>query len=71
MNKALIAHYREDPNFRQMMKEMGTQRPVIPTWKPQDTRDENEKLIEDIKYASALQQGWDLLFQTLYGVRHD
>jgi hypothetical protein len=71
MNKALLAHYREDPNFRQLLKEILSARPIIPTWKPQETRDGNEKLIEDIKFASAFQQGWDLLFVTLNGVKND
>lgn len=69
MNKVLLNHYRGDPNFRQLMKELLANRPVVPTWKPQETQDGNAKVIEDIKFASALQQGWDLLYATLYGAK--
>lgn len=71
MDKALLASFRENHNFQQLMRSIHPHRPIVPTWKPQDTRDANEKLIEDIKYASAFQQGWDLLYATIMGVKHD
>lgn len=68
MNKVFLKHYRDDPTFRQMMREIFAEhRPVVSRWKPQATQDENVRLMEEIKFTQAQQQGFDLLHQILTG----
>jgi len=71
MNKVLLIHYREDPTFRKLMDEIRIEhRPVVSKWKPQGTQDENSRLMEEIKFTQAQQQGFDLLHQILTGETH-
>lgn len=72
MNSVLHKHYREDPNFRRLMLEIFEERrPTIPSWRPQETQDANAALMEEVKYASAMQQGFDLLYSILLGTHHN
>lgn len=71
MNMPLLKHYREDVNFRRLMEDLWKEnRPVIEQWNPQTTQDENARLLEQIKFSSAKQQGFDLLFTLLQGHRN-
>ena len=68
MNQPLLKHFRESLDFQRLMQEIRQeQRPVIQAWNPQATQDENARLLEEIKFSSALQQGFDLLFTILTG----
>lgn len=68
MNKTFLVHYREDRTFRKMMDEIRAEhRPVVAKWQPQATQDENARLLEEIKFSQAQQQGFDLLHQILTG----
>lgn len=63
----LIVQLRESLDFKTIMAELLTTRPLIPGYTPQKTRDETENLIEQIKHKSSMQQGWDLLYGQLMG----
>lgn len=68
MNKVFLHHFREDQTFRTLMRELYAEhRPVVVKWRPQPTQDENARLMEEIKFTQAQQQGFDLLHQILTG----
>lgn len=69
MSKDLIKQLRESPDFQIIMRDMLKYRPVVPTYKPQKTIDETANMVEQIKYSSAQQDGFDLLFSALTGNR--
>lgn len=69
MSKDLINQLRESRDFQVIMAEMLKVRPVVPTYKPQKTLDETANIMEQIKYSSAQQDGFDLLFSALTGKR--
>jgi len=71
MNIPILKHYREDRTFRQLMVELAAEhRPRVPQWRPQATQDDNVRLMEEIKFAQAQQQGFDLLHAILTGERN-
>ena len=49
------------------MEEMWKTRPIVPAFKIAKTKDEMELIVENIKYQSALRDGFDLLFARLTG----
>lgn len=63
----LLAKLRESAEFKQIMDELQRNRPVIPDYRPQATREETEYLVEKIKYQSGLRDGFDLLSKLLTG----
>lgn len=69
MSKDLIKQLRESHDFQVIMNDMLRYRPVVPTYKPQKTMDETANMFEQIKYSSAQQDGFDLLFSALTGNR--
>lgn len=69
MSKELIKQLRESHDFQVIMKDLLKHRPVVPTYKPQKTMDETANMLEQIKYSSAQQDGFDLLFSALTGNR--
>ncbi len=66
MNELLKA-LRESREFKIIMEGVKENRPIVPAYKPQKTIDETQNVIERIKYESARQEGFDLLYQTLTG----
>lgn len=66
-----IGQLRADPKFRLVLREVKKLRPVIPIYKPQETRDLEAQLLETIKYGTASQAGFDLLYLFLTGERND
>lgn len=65
----LLKALRESREFSIIMDGMKKDRPVIPSYRPQKTMDETSNVIETIKYQSAKQEGFDLLFQMLTGLK--
>ena len=66
MNDLLKAS-RESREFKIIMEGVKENRPIIPSYKPQKTIDETQNVIERIKYETAKQEGFDLLYHTLTG----
>jgi ribosomal protein L39E len=67
----LIKTFRSNPEFVQMMKAMQKNRPVIPAFSLAQTADEQYMIVERIKYATAMRQGFDILYQHLTGIKGD
>lgn len=65
--KDLLAQLRMEPGFQMIMDDMKKRRPVVPEFAPQESRDANEVLLEQIKAESYKRQGFDLLFKLLIG----
>jgi hypothetical protein len=63
----LLKALRDSPEFKIIMDGVKKDRPVVPSYKPQKTMDETANMIENIKYQSAKQEGFDLLHQILTG----
>ena len=60
-----------NPMFKGLMAEMKKHRPVVPAYKPCQSREEADSLMERIKYESGRQEGFDLLFLRLTGERNE
>ena len=69
--KKWLVELRNDPKFRQVMKEFKELRPFIPRFKPQASIDGSAELMEQIKFESARQDGFDLIYSQLTGDRPD
>lgn len=68
MNPVLLKHYQADTGLRQLLKEIRAENyPLLKQWKPQESNEENMRLLEEIKFSSAQQQGFDLLYRFLTG----
>lgn len=65
--KALLIALRDVPEFRAVMNSMLLHRPIVPAYRPQATADAQQMHVEDIKFQSAKQEGFDLLFLALTG----
>jgi len=65
--KELLFALREDPRYQAVLAEVSLQRPTIPRFEPQRTTEENDALVEKIKFFSAQQKGFDLLYMALTG----
>lgn len=62
--KEILAAYRERPEFRQLMKWLRDQhRMPLPRYSPEG----DERQWDQIKYATAHQDGFDLLYFQLTG----
>lgn len=63
----LLEAIRKDEKFRAVMKEALSKRPVVPDFSLARTKDEQEMIIENLKFATALKQGFDVLYVYLTG----
>jgi hypothetical protein len=68
MDKLLEA-FRGNAEFVALMKSMVVHRPVIPAFSLAPTKDEQEQIIEALKFNTARRQGFDALFQRLTGIQ--
>lgn len=67
MIEAILMKLRESPEFASIMKSMEEQRPIVPRYVPQQTKEAQEVLMEKIKFEMARQDGFDRLFALLVG----
>ena len=63
----LLAAMRETREFQAIAEELNHERPAIPVYRPGNTIEDEERSIRQLKYMSALREGWDLLFSQLTG----
>lgn len=63
----LLKSFRENSEAMAVLEEAKRVRPVVPAFVLCKTKDEQEMAVEAIKYHTAMQQGFDLLFQYLTG----
>lgn len=66
MNEALRL-LRERPEFQMALKSVRMQRPVIPQYRPGKTPEEEQNIVNRIKFETGRQDGFDLLFTFLTG----
>lgn len=75
MDEVLKVFHQElalDPRFKALMRELNKQhRPCVPSYRPGQSREEADSLLERIKYESGRQEGFDLLFLRLTGERNE
>jgi hypothetical protein len=64
----LLKELLEDPRFQMVMAEGSKQRPLVPAYLPSAVRADSDALIEQIKFLSGQQRGFDLLYGILTGV---
>ena len=69
--KQFLQELRLNPLFKEAMKEIKKFRPVVPAYKPAQSCEEEDSLIERIKYASGEQSGFDLVYLVLTGERNE
>lgn len=69
--KRWLIEIKNDPKFKQVIREFKEFRPVIPHYKPQVSLEASAQLMEQIKYESARQDGFDLIYARLTGERTD
>lgn len=67
MIDALLIKLRESQEFASIMQTMEKQRPIVPRYQPQQTKEAQEVLMEKIKFEMARQDGFDRLFSLLTG----
>jgi hypothetical protein len=63
----LLRAVRENPEFKQVMEDSLKMRPVIPAFSICKTKDEQDMVVENLKYFTAMRQGFDNLHQYLTG----
>ena len=66
MNKELLIRLRDMPEFQDIMAATLLYRPVVPQWRPEGGQ-EATRLIEEIKYKTGAQAGFDALYVLLTG----
>ena len=69
--KQFLQELRLNPLFKEAMKEVQKFRPVVPAYKPGQSREEADSLIERIKYESGRLEGFDLVYLILTGDRNE
>lgn len=69
--KQFLQELRLNPLFKEAMKEVKKRRPIVPAYKPCQSREEADSLIEKIKYESGLKDGFDLIYLFLTGERNE
>jgi hypothetical protein len=69
--KTWLAEIRNDPKFKQVMKEIRQLRPPVSKYRPQISQEANSELVERIKYESGKQDGFDLVFLLFTGEQID
>ena len=65
--KELLKQLRETREFQEIMDAMHKSRPVVPAYRPAGSMEANNAVIEELKYQSGRQDGFDLLFKLLTG----
>ena len=63
----LLDAFRKDKEAMAALNEARKIRPIVPSFSLCKTKDEQEMMVEAIKYHAAMQQGFDLLYQYLTG----
>ena len=63
----LLDELRKNPEFSAVLEDSLKHRPVIPAFVICDTKDQQETVIEKIKYFTARRDGFDSLYQFLSG----
>ena len=63
----LLKAVRENKEFQAVMEEALKFRPVIPAFSICRTKDEQDMVVENIKFYTAMKQGWEGLYQYLTG----
>lgn len=66
MNRQFLIRLRESVEFREVMAEAAKTRPVVPQWQPAGG-ESAEQLLEQIKFQTGAQLGFDSLFMLLTG----
>lgn len=69
--KTWLAEIRNDPKFKQVMKEFRALRPVVPQYEPQETAEGNQELLERIKFAHGMRKGFDFIYLQFTGEKLD
>lgn len=67
MNKDLLTELRARGEFAAVMTDLLEHRPAVPAFALAKTHEEQYMIVERIKYHTAMQQGFDLLYQHLTG----
>lgn len=65
--RELLKQLRETPGFNEVMDELNKYRPLVPLYRPGESIEESQRLLEEIKFQSGRQDGFDLLFRALTG----
>lgn len=63
----LLNELRKNPEFQAVLDDAIKTRPVIPAFVLADNKDDQEMVIEKIKFHTAMRQGFDVLYQYLAG----
>lgn len=63
----LLKAMRENPEFKAVLEEALRIRPIVPAFNIMKTESEQYMVVENIKYYTAMKQGFDLLYQYLTG----
>lgn len=63
----LLNELRKNPEFQAVLDDALKHRPVIPAFVICGTKDEQDMVIEQIKYHTARRNGFDFLYQHLTG----
>lgn len=66
----LLKAVRQNEEFKAVMKDATKRRPIVPVFSICQTKDEQDMVVESIKYYTAMQKGFDLLYQHLTGESH-
>lgn len=69
--KRWLIEIKNDPKFKQVMREFKELRPLVSRFKPQGSVEANNELLERIKYESGRQDGFDLIYLQLTGEKID
>jgi hypothetical protein len=67
--KQFLQELRFNPLFKEAMAEVKKFRPVVPEYKPCQSREEADSLMEKIKYESGRKDGFELIYLLLTGDR--
>lgn len=67
MTDELLKALRENPEFKQVMQDAMKHRPVVSNFAICKTKDEQEMVVEAIKFSTGMRQGFDLLYAHLTG----
>ena len=65
MNIDLLKKLNAMPEFQAVMAESKQHRPIVPEFKILKTRDEQEHLLDQIKFQTGRRDGFDFLFRLL------
>jgi hypothetical protein len=69
--RQFLQELRINKLFHASMKEISKHRPVVPAYKPGQSREEADSLMERIKFESGRKEGFDLLYLLLTGDRNE